>query len=94
MLPLITRNSKYINEITLQIEEELGKLEKQGTGKQLSVTTTVFPLPSLAEFPEEGNKELDFEHESEREKERERLGFRKRVAPCPGCFSKREGKWI
>jgi hypothetical protein len=54
----------------------------------------VFPLPSLAEFPEEGNKELDFEHESEREKERERLGFRKRVAPCPGCFSKREGKWI
>jgi hypothetical protein len=31
----------------------------------------VSPLPSLAEFPEEGDKELEFEHERERERERE-----------------------
>ena len=49
------------------------------------------PLPSLSEFPEEGDKELDFEHE--REKEKERIGFRKAVIPCLGPFSKREGKW-
>jgi hypothetical protein len=48
------------------------------------------PFPSLAEFPEEGDKELDFEHE----RKRERIGFRKAVIPCSGCFSKREGKLI
>ena len=47
------------------------------------------PLPSLAEFPKEGDKELDFEHE----REKERIGFRKAVIPCSGPFSKREGKW-
>jgi hypothetical protein len=29
----------------------------------------VTPHPSLAEFPEEGGKELDFEHEREKERE-------------------------
>jgi hypothetical protein len=47
----------------------------------------VTPLPSLAEFPEEGDKEFDFEHE------RERIGFRKAVIPCSEPFRKREGKW-
>jgi hypothetical protein len=44
-------------------------LEKQGTGEQLSVANTVPLLPSLAEFPEEGNKELVFEHKREKERE-------------------------
>jgi hypothetical protein len=44
------------------------------------------PLPSLAEFPEEGDKELEFEHESER------ISFRKAVIPCLGPFSKKRGK--
>ena len=55
-------------------------------GEQLSEATTVPPLPSLAEFPEEGDKELEFEHE------RERISFRKAVIPCLGPFSKKEGK--
>jgi hypothetical protein len=29
----------------------------------------VSPFPSLAEFPEEGDKEVDFEHEREKERE-------------------------
>jgi hypothetical protein len=41
----------------------LRNFKKQGIGEQLSVATTVPPLPSLAEFPEEEDKELDFEHE-------------------------------
>ena len=61
----------------------MGKFEKQGTGKQLLVATTVPPLPSLAEFPEEGDKELDFEHE--REKERENR-FQKSRCPLFGTF--------
>ena len=42
------------------------------------------PLPSLAEFPEEGDKELESEHE------REKISFRKAVIPCLGSFSKKE----
>ena len=45
------------------------------------------PRPSLAEFPEEGDKELEFEHG------RERISFRKAVIPCLGPFSEGEGKW-
>ena len=55
-------------------------------GEQLSEATTVPPLPSLAEFPEEGDKELESEHE------REKISFRKAVIPCLGPFSKKEGK--
>jgi hypothetical protein len=46
MLSLIprSRNRKYINERMRQVEEDLGKLEKQGAGEQLSVATTVSPL--------------------------------------------------
>jgi hypothetical protein len=44
------------------------------------------PIPSLAEFPEEGDKELEFEHE------RDRISFRKSVIPCLGSFSKKERK--
>jgi hypothetical protein len=33
------------------------------------------PLPSLAEFPEEGDKELESEHE------REKISFRKALIP-------------
>jgi hypothetical protein len=55
-------------------------------GEQLSEATTVPPLPCLAEFPEEGDKELEFEHG------RERISFRKAVIPCLGPFSKKEGK--
>ena len=43
------------------------------------------PLPSLAEFPEEGDKELEFEHE------REKISFRKAVIPCLGPFSQKRG---
>ena len=64
-----SRNDIYINERIWQVEEWLGKLEKQGTGEQLSEATNVTPLPSLAEFPEEGDKELDFQHEREKERE-------------------------
>ena len=52
----------------------------------LSEAVTVPPLPSLAEFPEEGDKELESEHE------REKISFRKAVIPCLGPFSKKEGK--
>ena len=41
------------------------KLEKQGSGEQLSMAASVPPLPSLAELPEEGDKELDLEPERE-----------------------------
>jgi hypothetical protein len=41
----------------------LGKLEMQGIGEQLSEANTVPPFSSLAEFPEEEDKELDFEQE-------------------------------
>ena len=44
------------------------------------------PLPCLAEFPEEGDKELEYEQQ------RERKVFRKAVIPCLGSFSKKEGK--
>ena len=52
----------------------------------LSEAVTVPPLPSLAEFPEEGDKELESEHE------REKISFRKAVIPCLGSFSKKEKK--
>jgi hypothetical protein len=42
------------------------------------------PLPSLAEFPEEGDKELEFEHE------RERISFRKTVILFGTFYQKRE----
>jgi hypothetical protein len=44
------------------------------------------PLPSLAEFTKEGDKELESEHE------REKISFRKAVIPCLGSFSKQEVK--
>jgi hypothetical protein len=44
----------------------------------------VSPLPSLAEFPEEGDKELESEHE------KEKIRFRKAVIPCLGPFSKKK----
>ena len=44
------------------------------------------PLPSLAVFPEEGDKEVESEHE------REKISFRKAVIPCLGSFSKKEKK--
>jgi hypothetical protein len=44
------------------------------------------PLPSLTEFPEEGDNDLEFEHE------REKISFRKTVIPCLGTFSKKRGK--
>jgi hypothetical protein len=73
------------------------KLEKQGPGEQLSVATTVPPLPSLAEFLEEGEKELDLNIRERgrgrgRGGGRGRIDFRNRVVPSPGCFIKREGK--
>jgi hypothetical protein len=43
----------------------------------------VTPHPLLAEFPEEGDKELDFEHE--REKDRE-TRFQKSSYPLFGTF--------
>ena len=63
----------YVNRRSVHVEEELRKLEKQGTEKQLSVATTVPPLPSLAKFSEEeGDKELNLEHERERQRDRDR----------------------
>jgi hypothetical protein len=44
------------------------------------------PLSSLQVFPEEGDKEVDSEHE------REKISFRKAVIPCLGPFSKKEKK--
>jgi hypothetical protein len=44
------------------------------------------PPPSLAVFPEGGDKEVDSEHE------REKVSFRKAVIPCLGSFSKKEKK--
>jgi hypothetical protein len=41
---------------------------------------------SLAVFPEEGDKEVESEHE------REKISFRKAVIPCLGSFSKKEKK--
>jgi hypothetical protein len=46
----------------------------------------VHPLPSLEVFPEEGDKEVDCEHE------REKISLRKAVIPCLGPFSKKEKK--
>jgi hypothetical protein len=46
----------------------------------------VTPLPSLAEFPEEGDKEVDSEHE------RKKTSLRKAVMPCLGPFSKKREK--
>ena len=40
------------------------------------------PLPSLEVFPEEGDKEVDSEHE------REKISFRKAVVPCLGSLKK------
>ena len=54
-----------------QIEEELGNLEKQSTGDQLSVAITMPLFPSLAEFSE-GEEELDLEHVRERERQKDR----------------------
>jgi hypothetical protein len=48
----------------------------------------VSPLPSLAEFSEEGDTEVEYEHE----RERERISFRKAVIPCVEFFSKKERK--
>ena len=62
------------------------KLEKQGTGEQLSVATTVPPLPSLSEFTK-GDK--DFEHE--REKDRENR-FQKSSYPLFGIFQQKRRK--
>ena len=42
------------------------------------------PLHSLAVFPEEGDKEVESEHE------REKISFRKAVIPCLGSFIKKE----
>jgi hypothetical protein len=44
------------------------------------------PFPFLVEFPEGGDKELEYEQQ------RERKVFRKAVIPCLGSFSKKEGK--
>ena len=44
------------------------------------------PLPSLAEFPEEGDKELESEHE------KEKISFRKAVIPCLDLLAKKRDK--
>ena len=44
------------------------------------------PPPSLAVFPEGGDKEVDSEHEGEK------MSFKKAVIPCLGSFSKKEKK--
>jgi hypothetical protein len=41
------------------------------------------PLPSLTEFPEEGDKKLEFEHERERKRENR---FQKSSYPLFGTF--------
>ena len=73
--------------------KELDKLRRNwGSQKirtQLSVAARVSPFPSLAEFPEEGDKEVDFEHE--REKERENR-FQKSNYPLFGKFQQKRRK--
>lgn len=54
--------------------------------EELSEAATVSPLPSLAEYGEEGDKELESEHE------KEKISFRKAVIPSLGSFSKKQGK--
>jgi hypothetical protein len=61
-------------------------LTKEAAFIKGSEAATVPPLPSLAELPEEGDKELESEHE------REKISFRKTVIPCLGSFSKKEKK--
>jgi hypothetical protein len=53
-------------------------------GLKIALRVTVPPLSSLAVFPEEGDKELESEHE------RNKIFFRKAVIPCLGSFSKKE----
>jgi hypothetical protein len=53
---------------------------------KIALRVTVPPLSSLAVFPEEGDKEVESEHE------REKIRFRKAVIPCLGSFSKKEKK--
>jgi hypothetical protein len=55
-------------------------------GLKIALRVTVPPLSSLAVFPEEGDKEVESEHE------REKISFRKAVIPCLGSFSKKEKK--
>jgi hypothetical protein len=55
-------------------------------GLKIALRVTVPPLSSLAVFPEEGDKEVESEHE------REKIRFRKAVIPCLGSFSKKEKK--
>jgi hypothetical protein len=61
----------YMKGLIRQIEEELGNLEKQSTGEQLSVAITMPLFSSLAEFSE-GEEELDLEHVRERERQKDR----------------------
>ena len=55
-------------------------------GLKIALRVTVPLLSSLAVFPEEGDKEVESEHE------REKISFRKAVIPCLGSFSKKEKK--
>jgi hypothetical protein len=55
-------------------------------GLKIALRVTVPPLSSLAVFPEEGDKEVESEHE------REKIHFRKAVIPCLGSFNKKEKK--
>jgi hypothetical protein len=53
---------------------------------KIALRVTVPPLSSLAVFPEEGDKEVESEHE------REKIRFRKAFIPCLGSFSKKREK--
>jgi hypothetical protein len=55
-------------------------------GLKIALNVTIPPLYSLAVFPEEGDKEVESEHEIEK------IHFRKAVIPCLGSFSKKEKK--
>ena len=77
--------SKKLSQFTL-LSRTLTKEAAFIKGLKIALRVTVPPLSSLAVFPEEGDKEVESEHE------REKISFRKAVIPCLGSFSKKEKK--
>ena len=77
--------NKKLSQFTL-LSRTLTKEAAFIKGLKIALRVTVPPLSSLAVFPEEGDKEVESEHE------REKISFRKAVIPCLGSFSKKEKK--
>ena len=77
--------NKKLSQFTL-LSRTLTKEAAFIKGLKIALKVTMPPLYFLAVFPEEGDKEVESEHE------REKISFRKAVIPCLGSFSKKEKK--